>query len=127
MKVGDTVQVIRQPTNQCVHLVGTVGVIEEMAGEVASIQAYEQGEGCHGGGVVPLSCLRLIDLPWLNEAHAAWERQIQAHIEWSDKKNQEDAERFRAAIAKAAKELGITQDQVELAYRKIVKAIANAK
>lgn len=52
MIVGDRVLIARQPWNQCVQLVGEVGTIREIEGDLAEVHT-----DAHGFGTVPLACL----------------------------------------------------------------------
>jgi len=65
-KVGDRVRIARQPGNQWVGLVGEVGVIEEIHGDLCNIQAYNEN-GTSGWGTVTLDCLEPYQSPILEQ------------------------------------------------------------
>lgn len=61
--VNDFVTIIRQPSNQCVNLIGQHGIIDKISGDYAQITAYnthsDGSTSFGGGGAVPLSCLEI--------------------------------------------------------------------
>lgn len=104
MKAGDIVKVVKQPSNQFADIVGEVGFIEEIAGDLAQITTFESDGRCGGSGSVPLRCLR-------PETGARWreaKRKFDDDLEQYARRIEDYDRRFKAHLAVVAKNYGVT-------------------
>ena len=64
LKIGDNVVIARQPKNQCVRLVGEIGIITEICDDglytVECYDAFKLTRVPTGTGRVPPECLELL-------------------------------------------------------------------
>lgn len=123
MKRFDAVEVVTQPHNQFVQLVGAICVITEEPQDgyaqvsQLTLEGYTQAEG-----TLPLDCLKLCDKPvWKAAAQVFRQHIIRAEIE-NEKYFKSQRRKFKRK-AKAMKELAekfkLTEDDVKLIYQTI--------
>lgn len=126
MKRFDVVEVVTQPHNQFVQLVGAICVITEEPQEgyaqvsQLTLEGYTQAEG-----TLPLDCLKLCDKPVWKAAGQVF-RQHTLTAEIANEKYFRSQRRKFKRKAKVMKELAekfqLTEDDIKLIYKTIKEA-----